>query len=138
MKRSSAVPLFVLGTMVCLPGCGQDRSAELRQNRYLTREDCQHDWGDDQDCTPAPGNGGNGSGNGGRGLGGGAYYYYGPRYYWDPERERPVTVAPDGQTRVAEHAAIGRTSPALGESLHLGSITRGGFGGFGRGFSLGG
>ena len=126
--------------MASLPGCTPERPIDLQQNRYLSREDCRHDWGDDENCPavlqPLAGSG---SGNGGSGGGGGGvYYYFGPRYYWDNERDRPVKIGADGEARLVEKAGIGRAGSGLGESLHVGSITRGGFGGFGHGFSMGG
>jgi len=126
VKRSRAVPLLVLGSIASLPGCAPDHPIDLQQKRYLTLEECQRDWGNDQPC--APGN---------RNDSGGRSYYYGPRYYWDSENNRPVTVDPNGQTHPLANTAVGGEHASSGEVMHVGSISRGGFGSLGHGFSAG-
>jgi uncharacterized protein YgiB involved in biofilm formation len=139
VKRSKAVPLFVLGSVAVLPGCNAGHPVDLQQNRYQTLEDCEHDWGDPGQCSPAPGSGAAGGGSGGAiGGGGRGTAYIGPRYYWDPDTRRPVTIAPNGESRPAPNAHLAAGRSSLGETLHLGSISRGGFGSIGFRFSAAG
>ncbi|HTY99202.1 MAG TPA: hypothetical protein VMB75_05175 [Rhodocyclaceae bacterium] len=124
MKRSSCVPLLVLGSMLPLGGCDSGAAMPLTQQRYLARDDCVRDWGDDSLCNSNGAGGGSG--------------YVGPRYYWDRDAGRPVVVSPDGKESVATRSRLGPSGSSIGESFHAGSISRGGFGSFARGFSLGG
>ncbi len=135
MKRSPSVPLLVLGSLAVLEGCSPGNTVELKQNRYASLEDCRKDWGDDTQCAPENGNRPGGNGSGGSG---GGHFYYGPRYYWDPQTNGPVTVSPSGETRPASGFRGSSESAMSGESVHAGSISRGGFGSIGRGLSMGG
>lgn len=95
---------------------------DVRQVTYQSREDCLNDWGDADSCTAHP-------------AGGGAYV--GPRYYWDPARNRPVTLGADGSERVAVGARVDSAGSMFGRTASVGTFARGGFGHIGRGFSAG-
>ena len=140
MKRSRAVPLIFLGTLTLLGGCGREpeETADVTQHIYTSREDCLNDWGrDERDCRPA---------------GSGSHVYLGPRYYWHHGGGYPVAVDPDGSTRPLRNTFMSRpgaTSHATGITSSTisvggargggaGHVSRGGFGGFARGFSGGG
>lgn len=130
-KRSRAVPLILLGTLTLLTGCDRTEPVEVQQSTYASREDCVADWGqDDRDCRPA------GSATGG--------HYYGPRYYWHHGGGYPVAMDPDGSKRPLTNSYLNRpgtSTRATGITSHgyLGGTrtSRGGFGGFMRGFSGG-
>lgn len=132
MKRSSYVPLLLLGTAAGMVGCSS--SVDLKQQRYASREDCLRDWNDEASCQPEQRTGGGGSGGG---YWGGREEYRGPRYYWDRDAGRPMVVSADGTVSPAPNARIGADGSRYGQSFHAGSITRRGFGSF-RGFSMGG
>lgn len=154
MKRSSNVPLVVLGTLTALQGCdsgnGELRNVprnvtEIRQDFYASQEDCRRDWGNDTSACNSSGNSGSsGSGGGGSGSGSsgssaekdakGGRKYAGPRYYWDREIGKPVALSPSGET----HIVGSHSSSSLAQSTHVTSISRGGFGSFFHGFSGGG
>ncbi len=118
MRRSAHVQLVLLGTAASLTGC--DTPISLQQQSYASQQECRRDWGDSSDCNSSHG---------------GAYY--GPRYYWDPERNRPVVVEGDGLERVAVNSRVSAAGSLEGATHAAGSISRGGFGGFGRGFGGG-
>jgi len=99
---------------------------DLQQATYASREDCLNDWGSEESCSEAsPPN------NAGR------VTYLGPRYYWDPDRGRPVIVGADGSERVVTNARIGPSGSRSGHSSFAGVFARGGFGHIGRGISAG-
>jgi hypothetical protein len=124
MKRSAYIQLVVIGTALGLAGCDDARQT-LKQQRYTSLEECQKDWGDPGDCSPEPGST----------FGG---FYLGPRYYWDPFSNRPRAVLFDGSERAVTSGRMATGGFAGGETHVVGSIARGGFGGFGRGFGGGG
>jgi hypothetical protein len=101
------------------------REFDVQQTSYATREDCLDDWGTEDSCQPAS----TGSAQG--------HVYFGPRYYWDPGRGKPVVVGADGSERVATGARIGASGSHFGRTSFIGSFARGGFGGIGRGFGSG-
>jgi hypothetical protein len=89
------------------------------------------DWGDAKNCSQSSyGSSGGGYGGGGR--------YLGPRYYWDRDLGKPVEVLGDGNTRVLNNTRLTGPGSAMGETTHVGSYSRGGFGSFSHGFSAGG
>ena len=98
---------------------------DVRQTQYASREDCLREWGSEESCSPAPTTTRSGG-------------YVSPRYYWDPNRGRPVVIGTDGSERVATSAHM---SPwgggSVGRTSVVGSFARGGFGSIGRGFSAG-
>jgi hypothetical protein len=98
---------------------------DLQQTAYASRQDCLEDWGSEESCREV-----NSSGSG-------RSVYFGPRYYWDPNRGRPVVIAADGSERVATGARIGATGSRTGSTAFAGVFARGGFGGIGRGISAG-
>lgn len=108
-------------TLVALGNHG--RTYDVRQTTYASREDCLQDWGTEESC-PASGQYQPGT-------------YFGPRYYWDPGRNRPVVIGNDGAERVASSARIEPSGSLSGRTSVVGSFARGGFGGIGRGFSSG-
>jgi hypothetical protein len=117
LTMAGVVGLVVLGT--------HGREFDLQQATYASREDCLNDWGSEESCsTPT-------AGNNQRPV------YFGPRYYWDPDRGKPVVIAPDGSERVAVNARIGPSGSRFGATSFAGSFARGGFGGIGRGISAG-
>jgi hypothetical protein len=63
--------------------------------------------------------------------------YFGPRYYWDPDRGKAVVVERDGSERVSTETRVGPGGSPSGRTTIVGSFARGGFGGIGRGFSGG-
>ncbi|MBS0393882.1 MAG: hypothetical protein JSR54_04605 [Proteobacteria bacterium] len=95
---------------------------DVQQTMYASREDCLQDWGSEESCPP---------------RGSSTTAYSGPRYYWDPERSRPVVLQADGSERPANAARIGPRGSAIGRTSVVGSFARGGFGHIGRGFSAG-
>lgn len=96
---------------------------DVLQTRYASREDCLQDWGDEESCRAVDSSR--------------SPTYFGPRYYWDPNRGRPVVVGPDGSERVASNARIGPSPSSRGATSSVGTFARGGFGGIGRGFGSG-
>ena len=84
MKRSTYVQLVLLGSSMGLYACGDIRQ-DIKQQRYASYDECRRDWGDPADCrqvtSPVTGQPG---------------YYFGPRYYWDPNLARPMAVNADG------------------------------------------
>lgn len=132
MKKSSHVPLFLLGTAGLLIGYAvtSDDKREVQQNFYANREDCQRDWGyDERDCRPT------GSSSGGGGSSG---RYVGPRYYWDHNTGYPYAVDADGSTRRLPNSYLTRGTPSTAQGITRASVSRGGFGLTGRNFSGGG
>ncbi len=125
MKRSTTVPLLVIGTLVLAAGCSRD-TQEVKQNSYANRADCEKDWGNDpRNCSQ-----GTGSHSGGA--------YFGPRYYWDRSIGHPVAVEPSGETRVLSGSYLNRGVPSTAKSSTTSSVSRGGFGSTSHGFSSGG
>lgn len=114
--------LYVAGLVGLVALGNHGTQFDVRQTRYASREDCLQDWGDEDSCRAA----GQGSG-----------VYFGPRYYWDPDRNRPVIVDSNGSEHVATTARIGSSDSPSGRTAVVGSFARGGFGGIGRGFSSG-
>ncbi|HEX8988693.1 MAG TPA: hypothetical protein VF816_12105 [Rhodocyclaceae bacterium] len=133
MKRSTYVSLLVLGSVAAL--AYKNDKVDLQQQEYASREDCVKDWGDESQCSPTASSYSSGSGGGG---GGGGGSYRGPRYYWDHDSGRPMVVSSDGGVSPANHSHIGAGGSHIGQSFHVGSISRGGFGGSFHGFSGGG
>lgn len=131
MKRSVKVPLLVLGSIVALQGCSPRAEYELKQQKYASKEECLQDWNDEESCSQDIFvDDHNNIHTGG---------YYGPRYYWDRDLNRPVEMRYDGTTRTLDNARI---SPIIGSSvgtnISKGTVSRGGFGSYSRGFSGGG
>lgn len=134
MKRSVKVPLLVLGSVAALSGCSSESEPDwdIKQQLYASREECLQDWNDEESCTQSISidDNFNTHPNG---------HWYGPRYYWDRDINRPIQLRSDGTTRVLRNTFIDATKgSATGKNLHMGSISRGGFGSFSRGFSGGG
>jgi hypothetical protein len=132
MKKSKAVPLFLLGSTALLAGCSREqRTQELRQDAYATVEACDRDWVDDE-CVRS---------------GGGVYL--GPRYFYSHDNNTPYVIDRNGRTRAmpssygayngygagvsgAPSVSPDRTTIVSrgGASSHgSSSISRGGFGG---------
>jgi uncharacterized protein YgiB involved in biofilm formation len=115
MKRSAYVQLILLGSAMGLYACDEVRQ-DLVQQRYASFDECHHDWGDPADCRQS------------FAVAGQSPYYYGPRYYWDPNLGRPMAVNADGTTRAISDAHITRTGSLTGITSRVGSVSRGGFG----------
>jgi hypothetical protein len=101
------------------------REFDVQQTAYASRQDCLDDWGTEQSCQPVS----TGSAHG--------PVYFGPRYYWDPGRGRPVVIGADGSERVATAARVGPSGSHFGSTSFAGTFARGGFGGIGRGLGSG-
>lgn len=113
-------------------GCSKD-PVEVKQEYYASKEDCERDWGvNSQDCVLNTNNDSRSS------TGSSSGRYLGPRYYWDRDIGRPVVVDNAGQTRVAHNSYLNSGHSSFSMGSHSSTISRGGFGGFGRGFSGGG
>jgi uncharacterized protein YgiB involved in biofilm formation len=125
MKRSTYVQLILLGSAMGLYACDAVRQ-DLKQQRYTSLDECRHDWGDPADCRQS------------FAAAGQPGYYYGPRYYWDPNLARPVAVNPDGTTRGINNAHITSAGSESGVTTHVGTFSRGGFGSSAHGFGVGG
>jgi uncharacterized protein YgiB involved in biofilm formation len=125
MKRSTYVQLILLGSGMGLYACGDVRE-DLKQQRYASYDECRRDWGTPTDCRQSAA------------VAGQPLYYFGPRYYWDPNLARPIAVNPDGTTRAIANAHITSAGSASGVTSRVGSFARGGFGSSAHGFGLGG
>jgi hypothetical protein len=123
MKRSTYVQLILLGSAMGLYGCDEVRQ-DLKQQRYSSLDECRHDWGNPADCRQS--------------SSGAGVYYFGPRYYWDPNLARPIAVNTDGTTRAITDAHITSAGSESGVTSHVGTFARGGFGASGHGFGSGG
>lgn len=126
MKKSKAVPLFLLGSTALLAGCTQQQQVqETRQDAYKTVEACDRDWVDDV-CVRSGG------------------VYLGPRYFYSHDNHTPYVIDSQGRTRAmpshynAYNSYGGGASGAPANSPerttivsahHSASISRGGFGG---------
>lgn len=133
-KKSVSVPLIILGTL-SLSACDPQPLNDVQQQVYNSREECERDWNDGQSCTDNP--------NGEPTNDHNPYYvygprWYGPRYYWDHDLQRPVQLRQDGTTRVINNSRINSSSGYSSNSTTIGKIERGGFGYTARGFSGGG
>jgi hypothetical protein len=126
MKRSTYVQLVLLGSSMGLYACGDIRQ-DIKQQRYASYDECRRDWGDPADCRQAT-----------SAVTGQPVYYYGPRYYWDPNLARPMAVNADGTTRVISNAHISSAGSASGVTSRVGTFSRGGFGSSAHGFGMGG
>ena len=125
MKRSTYVQLILLGSAMGLYACDEVRH-DVAQQRYASLDQCRRDWGDPADCRQS---------FAGVGQSG---FYYGPRYYWDPNLSRPVAVNPDGTTRSINDAHITSAGSESGVTSRVGTFSRGGFGSSAHGFGMGG
>jgi uncharacterized protein YgiB involved in biofilm formation len=125
VKRSTCVQLILLGSAVGLYACDGVRE-DLRQQKYTSLDECRHDWGDPADCRQSFAGSGQGA------------YYYGPRYYWDPNLARPVGVNPDGTTRAINDTHITSAGSESGVTTRVGTFARGGFGSSAHGSGVGG
>jgi hypothetical protein len=140
MKRSTQVPLILLGALTTLAGCNRaDLPAKAQQGCYATLQDCRDDWGDTGLCKQAPAVAvGSGAANPctstSRSSSGshGAAGFIGPRYYWDRNAGRPMVIE-DGKTSLAKSGAASRGAPEHAASVHSVSVSRGGFGAHGGG-----
>lgn len=119
MKKSQAVPLFLLGSTALLAGCTPDRQPqEMRQDAYSTIESCDRDWVDDA-CVRSSSGG-----------------YLGPRYFYSHDNLTPYVIDRNGRTRpMPRHygaynnysaGASGAPATASGRTT---IVSRGGFGG---------
>jgi uncharacterized protein YgiB involved in biofilm formation len=104
-----------------LYACDEVRQ-DLNQQRYASFDECRRDWGDPADCRQS------------FAVAGQPGYYYGPRYYWDPNLARPVAVSADGTTRVVNNARVTSSGSVSGITSRVGSVSRGGFGSSAHGF----
>jgi uncharacterized protein YgiB involved in biofilm formation len=125
MKRSTYVQLILLGSAVGLYACDVARQ-DVKQQRYASYDECRRDWGDPTDCRQSSA------------MVGQTAYYFGPRYYWDPNLARPIAVNADGTTRTINGAHITSAGSSSGITTRVGSISRGGFGSSAHGFHMGG
>jgi len=127
LKASDYVPLLVIGSVFALNAFSHRNDLDVKQQRYASREDCEVDWGAPEYCS--------------RDASESSDYhtrYVGPRYYWDRDIGRPIEVLPNGETRALRNTSIGSAGSVRGQSMSVGSYSRGGFGSFSHGFSAGG
>jgi hypothetical protein len=122
MKQSPMVGLVLLGTAVGVAG-HFNGSQSLQQQQYVSKSDCDNDWGDGTHCTASPDHPG---------------IYLGPRYYWDSAVGRPMAVASDGTVSEVPNARITSSGSLSGSTHSAGSISRGGFGSTGGAMGRGG
>jgi uncharacterized protein YgiB involved in biofilm formation len=101
------------------------RQFDVQQTRYTSREDCLEDWGTEQSCQQTAASEGQ------------TTTYVGPRYYWDPDRGKPVVIGTDGSEHVATSSRVRPSESISGRTSVVGTFSRGGFGGIGRGFGSG-
>lgn len=127
MKRSQAVPLVMIGTVIAVAGCGPSVETSVMQHSYASLSDCKKDW-DESQCSPQTYASGSGHSGG----------YYGPRYYWDRDAGKPMAVATDGTVTEISNAHVRSEYGFSGNSARVGSTRVGGFGGMAHGFSGGG
>ena len=132
-KRSRTVTLVMLGATSGLAACSPGNQPVFQQS-YASLEECVSDWGDQELCAPRTGVGYSGGGGGGGFTGG----YFGPRYTWSDRSNAPVVTRPDGSTTLVEGRSLSPAGSVRAPSVHVGSVSRGGFGGFGHLFSFGG
>ena len=117
MQQSTLVQLVLLGSAATVYAAVSDSGIELRQRTYSSTAACREDWGDETSCSQADATG----------------QVYGPRYYWDTGRNRPVIVGRDGSERTSTTARFSSESGAHGVTRSAG-FARGGFGSLGHGF----
>lgn len=148
-KRSLTVPLIFIGTLGAMYYffSSSDEEIQVRQDSYLSLQDCQADWGSDpENCrveqSPSTSSSSHGfystSDNSARST-----YYSGPRYYWQRTSSGgyPMEIRPDGSTRQITSARITNgqaSSHAFSSKSSSGFISRGGFGSSAGHFSSGG
>lgn len=128
MKKSKAVPLFLLGSSALLAGCRHDQQhQETRQDAYSTIEACDRDWVDDE-CVRS---------------GGGVYL--GPRYFYSHDNHTPYVIDRNGRTRAmpSHYGAYNSYGAGISGAPAMSAdrttiVSRGGFGSGRGGFSSGG
>jgi len=122
--NTTATVLWAAGMVGLVVLGNHGRQFEVQQTRFTSREDCLADWGTEESCgqVAAPQ---------------GQATYFGPRYYWDTDRGRPVVIGADGSEHVATESRVGPADSVSGRTSVVGTFARGGFGGIGRGFSSG-
>lgn len=121
LKKSGPIVLWMLGIGLGVSVLSEKKSVEpLKQDEYVTREDCMRDWGGEAgNCRKVS-------------TRSGATGYKGPRYYWDRSSGHPVVVTENGAHIPMENAhPAGSPFSHSMESVKAGTITRGGFGHFG-------
>lgn len=128
MKKSEYVPLLIIGSVIVFNVWEPQRNHELKQQSYNSLDDCKKDWAENN-CSSTPYGGTSGSGGG---------YYYGPRYYWDRNIGKPVSVASDGTKTEITNSRVTSEYGTFGRTSTIGSIKTGGFGSMAHGFSGGG
>lgn len=119
MRRSVSVPLMILGGLG-VGVCTRSTDVDVHQQVYSSQEECERDWGDSKSCKQDSGSSG-AHGAGGR--------WYGPRYYWNRDLQKPVQLNADGSTQVMYNSRITAASSSSHNTSHVGSVSRGGFGG---------
>jgi len=108
IRKSSAMIGLVLVGATAVSGCGSD-DPDQRRDLYTTREDCVHDWGDEQKCeaSTAQGTGG------GHGM-----FWYGPMYRAGQYGSNLTPRAP---------GTVGASRPGS-RAVATTNVSRGGFG----------
>lgn len=109
--------------------CTRSTDVDVHQQVYSSQEECERDWGDSKSCKQDSGSSG-AHGAGGR--------WYGPRYYWNRDLQKPVQLNADGSTRTIENSRITEESGHRANSMSVGRVSRGGFGSSAHGGSGGG
>lgn len=150
------MPLIFIGTLGAMYYflSSSDEDVQVRQDSYLSLQDCQADWGsDDPERCRADDSLDNSSSHGGGSASHSFYtsqanndvrstHYSGPRYFWQRTDTGgyPMEIRPDGTTRQITGAKVsnGQPSHAFGSKFSSGSVSRGGFGSSAGHFSAGG
>jgi len=153
-KRQGQLRLVLLGSAAALAACQPSpppystQPEQLTRAGYTTREACARDWGGDDQCEDAGGyvNSATSSGGGGGGSGGarywGPYYSSSGRIYGYDGVTRPLMRPPSQATATQSFTGSEHQVYTSGQGQYAAAkanISRGGFGGGGRGgFSFGG
>lgn len=130
-RISHQLPLVLVSgaTLLSLSGCdggGSDKS--IATDRYTSLEDCKQDWGDTSQCKEDKSTSSSSTSSSG-GSHFGRSYFYGPNYTMGERDAAQQRLGLRPSSTGFSNRAVGRT---------VTSVSRGGFGSSGRGFSGGG
>lgn len=125
-RISHQLPLVLVSgaTLLSLSACGGDK--QVAKDRYTNLDDCKQDWGDTSQCKEEQTSGSSGTNSGGSHF---VRSYYGPSYNMGERDAAQQRLGLRPSSTGFSNRAVGRT---------VTSVSRGGFGSSGRGFSGGG